>query len=115
MPQSGPLLIDMPAELAAEAVRDLGGRRVLRSVRGGTVENVALVLGIGGSLVSLIQTPTTIRDFATWLVKTATRRGETTIVRVAKSASGNVTVEVQPEMVDPDTVAELLKQAMRAD
>jgi hypothetical protein len=105
------LLIELPEPLAAEALRELDARRVLR-VRHATVDEVVMILGVGGSLVSLIQTPTSLRDFAAWLTRTAGKRDDTKLLEVRRKSDNGVVIEVAKGM-DPDAVAEILKQAMK--
>lgn len=105
------LLVELPESLAADAVRSGIAKRVLRRRSAGDV--AVIVLGVGGSLVSLLQTPTTLRDFSLWLTARADAKRERTIVRLARTGDGRTILEVAPG-ADADTVAKLLKKALDA-
>jgi hypothetical protein len=103
------LIIDLPEDLAAEAVEDLGARWDL-SVRGAG-QDAQMVLGLGGSLISLIQTPTSVHDFIVWLLGVLQRRRTTTVLKFTQSSDGSKTINLSPD-INPDAVIEIMKHAL---
>lgn len=102
-------IIDLPEDLAAEAVEDLGARWELNVRDAGQTAQV--ILGVGGSLISLIQAPTSVRDFTTWLLGVLQRRRTTTVLRITRSSDGATTISLSPD-IDPDAAVEIMKQAL---
>ena len=98
----------MPSELAAEAMRL--GFGVCRRRRRGVGDTTALVIGLGGSLLTLMQAPTTVPDFVRWLV--VVMQKDETLLEVRRRPSGEVVMTVGPGM-DPDTAIEVLEKALR--
>lgn len=112
MSRGDSLIIELPEDMAVEAIRSGLANRVLR--RRGLSEAAVLVLGVGGSLVSILQSPTTLRDLSAWLTIRATARQERTLVRLAKGGDGRTILEVAPGQ-DVEIVTQLLENALRTD
>jgi hypothetical protein len=105
--RSESLLIDMPPELADEAIKlGLGERRLRRR---GSGDAVALVIGLGGSLIGLMQAPNTIPEFVHWLIM-LTQRDEK-LLEIRKRPDGQLVITVGKD-VRPDVVIETLEKIL---
>jgi hypothetical protein len=103
------LFIDLPPELADEAIQlGLGKRRPRR--RGSIGDAVTLVIGLGGSLIGLMQAPNTLPEFVRWLIM-LTQRDEK-LLEIRKRPDGELVITVG-NSVDPDVVIETLEKILK--
>jgi len=103
------LLVDLPPELANEAIRlGLGERRLRR--RGGVGDAVTLVIGLGGTLIGLMQAPNTIPEFVRWLIMITNRDDK--LLEIRRRPDGRTIITVASS-VDPDVVIEALEKILK--
>jgi hypothetical protein len=108
---SGRQVVELPPELATEAMRLGFGKPWLRR-RGGIGDAAPVIIGIGGSLIGLMQAPSTIPEFVRWLVM-ATQR-DSKLLEVRKRRNGDVVVTLGSS-VDPDVAIEALEKILKDD
>ena len=107
--ESGQLLVDLPLELAGEAASlGFGEPRFRR--RGGIGDAATLIIGLGGSAISLMQAPSTIPEFVRWLVM-ATQRDDK-LLEVRHGRSGEVIITIG-RSVDPKVAIEALEKLLK--
>ncbi len=104
------IFVELSEDLARDAVGSGLARREIR--RRSSVEIALTLLGTTGSLISLLQTKKTIRDFCQWISEITRKRGEDLTLRIATNRDGKIDLTVKPG-TDADAVSRLLSDALR--
>jgi hypothetical protein len=99
------VVIELPEDLCAAAIRDGLGTRVLARKRG-AADAIAMVIGLGGSVISLMQGPDTIKAFCEWLVWRASK--DETVLNVRRRRNGEVEFTLGPD-VDKEAALRFLR------
>jgi hypothetical protein len=98
-----------PEELCAEAIRDGLATRVPARKRG-SADTVAVVIGLGGSVISLLQRPGAIKAFCEWLTWRASK--DQSVIHIRKRRNGEVTLG--PD-VNEEAALRFLRSTSRTD
>ncbi len=106
------ILVAVPADAVAE-LEALGIAFGVPTTRGPVLEAVVQV-GVGAAtVVSLMQTPSTVREFASWIVGLAMRDGDAILIRGRR---GEKTVQLRVTGdVDAGAVARFLRDSLGDD
>jgi hypothetical protein len=93
------LLVSLPEPLAAEAVRARLAERAIERRAG--ADTLLLIVGVGGSIVSLAQAPLTVREFAKWLAGRFDRGADQVVSLQLRRGTKDLKVDIRGDTDEP--------------